>query len=160
MQAVNISREGECVPVSGAVKVQRIGILCKANKDSGRGAMTSAAPRVVGCLELDRFHVPPPTPTRQGGAEKRGRSPRRPYTLPFTALPDLPPTFLQLFESYGRGVTEAHGTLTPAVLVRAQPTVPYSLIVEMAKTLALQASNAGSILAIRSTVSRRTTCAR
>lgn len=71
MQAVNISREGESTQVSGAVTVQRIGILCKANKDGGRWAMTSAAPRVVGCLELDRFHVPP-HPHETWGSGKTG----------------------------------------------------------------------------------------
>ena len=59
---------------------------------AGRGAMTSAAPRVVWCLELDRFHVPP-HPTSRGGERKNGgrlrADPIRYHSQPFQSTGEL-----------------------------------------------------------------------
>lgn len=105
--------------VMQAARTQRIAIRTGA----GRGAMTSAARGVAGCTMTYRFHVPPPPPP-PGGSGKTGARSATTLYVSIHSPSRVPGNILQDFEAYGRGVTEAHGTLTPAVLVRGQPTVP------------------------------------
>lgn len=63
--------------------------------------MTSAAPRVVGCLELDRFHVPPPPPQDRGERKNGGglrADPIRYHSQPFQSTGQLSYNFLNLLE--------------------------------------------------------------